>query len=248
MQDISTLTKEQTGLLQVPGSVASWPSGSRHRNTHVGTCQSRQGSTPAPTPTPRLSAGCKAAKGQRTCSPDRVASHHTGTQCCHPVVKPRVLLPRGLRKMWLSTQQRKQVCHFLLACTLVSLSPAQKTHSMGCSESSPGFRPGRWELVNTVTGTSSAFRELHVHGQEHGDLHTLSLPPAHPPFPEGCLLASQLGVRSMTVPFAVPALTRRGSVRSGLTASFRGWVLPFLQGWSCWVIGHTVLAFPPALH
>lgn len=106
--------------MQVPGSVASWPSGSRHRNTHVGTCQSRQGSTPAPTP--RLSAGCKAskrrvrAKGQRTCSPDRVTSHHTGTQRCHPVVKPRVLLPRGLRKMWLSTQQRKQVCHFLLAC------------------------------------------------------------------------------------------------------------------------------------
>lgn len=102
---------------------SSWPSGSRHRNTHVGTCQSRQGSTPAPTP--RLSAGCKAskcrvrAKGQRTCSPDRVTSHHTGTQRCHPVVKPRVLLPRGLRKMWLSTQQRKQVCHFLLACTLV---------------------------------------------------------------------------------------------------------------------------------
>lgn len=111
--------------MQVPGSVASWPSGSRHRNTHVGTCQSRQGSTPALTPTPRLSAGCKAskgrvtAKGQRTCSPDRVTSHHTGTQCCHPVVKPRVLLPRGLRKMWLSTQQRKQVCYFLLVCTLV---------------------------------------------------------------------------------------------------------------------------------
>lgn len=80
-----------------------------------------------PHPTPRLSAGCKAskrrvrAKGQRTCSSDRVTSHHTGTQRCPPVVKPRVLLPRGLRKMWLSTQQSKQVCHFL-ACALITCS------------------------------------------------------------------------------------------------------------------------------
>lgn len=155
----------------------------------MGTCQSQQGSTP--TPTPRLSAGCEASKGrvtakrQRTCSPDRVTSHHTRTQCCHPVVKPRVLLRRGLRKMWLSIGSPNRESKFAIFCSPVLLclvsGEAQRTRSMGCSESPPGLRPSRRELVITITGTGSAFlelhtrgQELHTHGQEHRDLHSLT--------------------------------------------------------------------------
>lgn len=156
--------------------------------------------------------------------------------------------------MWLSIESPNRESKFAIFClhVLLCLYHQLKRHTAWASQKVLQVYilvDGSSSLLSlSTTGTGSAFLELHTHGQEHGDLHTLSLPPAHPPFPKGCLLASQLGDRSMTVPSAVPALTQLGSVRSGLTASFQGWVLPFLQGWKSWVKGHTVLAFPPALH
>lgn len=120
------------------------------------------------------------------------------------------------------SSQRKQVCCFLLGCLC---------------------------LYRQLEGHTAraAQKVLQVYVPVDGSSSLLSLSTALVVRNTGTYTASQLGDGSLTVPFAVPALTRLGAVRSGLPVSFRGWVLPFLQGWKSWVIGHTVLAFSTSI-